>query len=91
MTIGLTMTSVFKVHANIILIFSDLRILLAAAESITEIEVNAAGVKIGGSVAGLVGTGMVITGFELMLFLLKIMMVVVTKVICILNSQEHFG
>ena len=37
--------------------------MLVAADAITDIEVTAAGVKIGGSVAGLVGTGMVIAGF----------------------------
>ena len=37
-------------------------ILLDAADAVTQIELSAAGVKIGGAVAGLVGTGMVVTG-----------------------------
>ena len=53
---------------NLILFSHNFRILLAAADVITNIEINAAGFKIGGSVAGLIGTGLVITGSVLSLF-----------------------
>jgi len=42
--------------------FSLYSILKEAANEVTKIEMTGAGVKIGGAAAGLVGTGLVVTG-----------------------------
>lgn len=50
------------IHAQIVRRAKTIRILRQAAAAVTDIELTTAGVKIGGTVASLVGTGLVITG-----------------------------